>query len=239
MFSRPEAEAIVADKVKKSSVACPKRMTDLLRMGWPAVRVRGGPRRSSYLDRLVGTRALCRRTQSLLTDGELWSLALTDELTGVLNRRGFLFLAWQQLMLAARNGCGSILFYCDLDQFKHINDRLGHETGDQALVRSARLLEKTFRKSDIVARFGGDEFVALALETKGRDEITIEQRLRANLKNANAVERRYLLSLSIGVARSFSGRPDALPDLISRADRNLYAAKCRTLEMAKSYGSAD
>ena len=224
----------MADRLQKFSAASPERITHLLRTGWPVFPVKGRPRRSSYLDRLTWTRALCRRARSLLSDGELWSLALTDELTGVLNRRGFLFLACQLLALAARNGCSSILFYCDLDNFKHINDHFGHETGDQALVRSARLLEKTFRKSDIVARFGGDEFVALALETKGHHEITIEQRLRANLKNANAIECRYHLSLSIGVARSLSGRPGSLPDLISRADRNLYASKCRTLDVAVS-----
>jgi diguanylate cyclase (GGDEF)-like protein len=238
-LSQGDAGAVLADKLRRAASGVAERMEELLDEEWSVISMKGGSRRSAlYVDRLAMTRALYRRARSSISDLELWSLAFTDELTGLFNRRGFLFLASQQLKLASRNGCDSLLFYCDLDEFKSINDRYGHEVGDEALRRTARAMKRTFRKSDIVGRFGGDEFVALALETKRQDNMSIEQRLRRNLRAANGPESRYQLSLSIGLAKNFPGTTASLRDLLARADRNLYAAKIREPEKESSRGAS-
>src|SRR5712664_4081760 len=142
----------------------------------------------------------CAVKQALL-DRELRHLALTDELTCLYNRRGFFAAAAHQLKMASRNAQSLLLLYCDLDNLKMINDSFGHQEGDMALIRAADALEQAFRASDILARLGGDEFVVLATVTSGKTEELVLRRLEKNLKELNAEETRYGLSLSIGVAR--------------------------------------
>ena len=98
---------------------------------------------------------------------EILTLSITDQLTGLYNRRGFLSLAEQQLKLSDRNKSGMLLFFADLDLLKWINDTLGHEEGDKALIEAANVFKETFRTSDIIARLGGDEFAVLAIDIKG------------------------------------------------------------------------
>ena len=223
---------MLAARLRRAAAGVAVRLSELLDEEWSVISLKGGARRSEpSIDRYAMTRALQRRARSSISDLELWSMAFTDELTGLFNRRGFLFLASQQLKLAFRNGCDSILFFCDLDGFKTINDRYGHETGDLALMRAARVMKRTFRRSDIIGRLGGDEFVAVALETRRQDHMSIEQRLRKNLRIANGMEHRYRLSLSVGVAKSYAGTVDTLRDLLWRADRSLYAAKTRAADI--------
>jgi diguanylate cyclase (GGDEF)-like protein len=100
-----------------------------------------------------------------ILDRELRQQALTDDLTCLFDRRGFFAAATQQLKRAMRNSERQLLFFCDLDGLKQINDKCGHLEGDLALIRVAEALEKSFRRSDIVARLAGDEFVVLAIET--------------------------------------------------------------------------
>jgi diguanylate cyclase (GGDEF)-like protein len=162
--------------------------------------------------------------QSLL-DKELCSLALSDDLTGLQNRRGFLALAGQQLKQALRSGQQFLLFSCDLDNLKAINDSYGHQEGDHAIVRTADALKRTFRNSDILARFGGDEFCALAFEASVPHEESILERLRENLRRATAGESRYSLSLSVGLARFDPRQPVSLLDLMAEADSAMYRQK--------------
>ena len=184
-------------------------------------------RSQNYLSHLGMTHAFRRAAKQYLSDSDLWSLALSDDLTGLLNRRGFLFLACQQLKLASRNGRSAVVFLCDVDGLKRINDQFGHAAGDEALVRTAQVLEETFRESDVLARFGGDEFAMLALETTGEGQATICRRLQEKLRNANAVESRYRLSLSLGAARANAMEVNVLNELLLRADEALYEAKLR------------
>src|SRR6185369_5039973 len=93
---------------------------------------------------------------------KLRELSVSDELTGLANRRGFMLLAEQQIKLAQRTGKGLVLVFADLDRLKWINDTLGHAEGDRAIQDTALILRNSFRTSDIVARLGGDEFVALS-----------------------------------------------------------------------------
>ena len=175
----------------------------------------------------------CAVKQCLL-DRELRSLALADDLTGLYNRRAFLTLASQQLKLSRRNAQGLLLFFVDVDNLKHINDSFGHHEGDLAILRVADTLEDCFRDSDIIARIGGDEFVVLALETCGESQQAILRRLETGLGTSNARESRYQVSLSVGVAKFDPKHPVSLGDLVSIADRMMYAQK---RDRRRSYAS--
>ena len=157
---------------------------------------------------------------------KLRELSLTDELTGLSNRRGFTILAEQQIKLSQRLQQGFSIFFADMDGMKWINDRLGHVIGDQALQELAKLLKESFRASDIIARIGGDEFVCLSVET-GPDAISASlSRLQQNIATANqSGVRPYTLSLSIGAATFDPATPVDFETLLAEADRKMYAAK--------------
>jgi diguanylate cyclase (GGDEF)-like protein len=167
---------------------------------------------------------LCAVRQALL-DRELRSLALTDDLTCLYNRRAFLALAGQQLRVARRNGQGLLLFFADADHLKEINDSYGHREGDFALIQAADALERTFRNSDVIARLGGDEFAIIALEASCDNQEVILDRLERNLKTATTSENRYQLSLSVGMARFDPRQPVSLGKLIAMADEAMYEVK--------------
>lgn len=169
-----------------------------------------------------------------LLDRELRYLALTDELTCLYNRRGFFAAAAQQLKLARRNSQGLLLLFCDLDNLKKINDGFGHREGDLALVRAADALEEAFRESDILARIGGDEFAVLALGISTESQEVILRRLEKSLKQSNAKEPRYQLSLSVGVARFDPKRPVSLGELMALADKAMYEQKRNRLQTGSS-----
>jgi diguanylate cyclase (GGDEF)-like protein len=161
-----------------------------------------------------------RRNADLLA-----SLSLVDELTGLKNRRGFFELAEQALKVARRERHTLGLFFVDLDGLKQINDTLGHLAGDQALRDTAAVLRRTFRESDIIARFGGDEFIALA--HVNRDSTALRDRLREHLVVLNGQsDRLYRLEVSIGTA--LADTEESLEALIARADAAMYEEKRRT-----------
>lgn len=186
--------------------------------------VKSGALTARSLDDALQRAASCAVKQSLL-DREVRSLAITDELTGLYNRRGFLASATHQLKLAHRNGQNVLLLYCDVDNMKGINDSFGHREGDLALIRTADALEETFRDSDILARLGGDEFAVLASEASIPNREAIEPRMAKSLVKANAEESRYKLSLSIGVARYDPKASASLGELMARADQDMYEQK--------------
>ena len=167
-------------------------------------------------------RAALWAVQKSLLDRELRSLAITDDLTGIFNRRGFLASATQQLKLAHRDKQNVLLFFFDVDNLKGINDSFGHREGDLALMRTADALEETFRDSDVLARLGGDEFAVLALEAYIPDVRLILSRLEENLERANAEGFQYRLTVSIGVARYDPRSPVSIGELIDIADRDMY-----------------
>jgi diguanylate cyclase (GGDEF)-like protein len=179
---------------------------------------------SAAIDEALKKAAIWAVEKSML-DREIRSLAITDDLTGFFNRRGFLAAATQQLKLAHRDRLSVLLLFCDLDNLKGINDTFGHREGDLALVRTADALEDTFRDSDLLARLGGDEFAVLAWEASLPDIRTILARLTKNLEKANATESRYRLSLSVGVARYDPQFPVTLGDLMTKADQDMYRHK--------------
>jgi two-component system, cell cycle response regulator len=161
------------------------------------------------------------------TQAELRNLSLVDELTGLYNRRGFMTFAEQYLKLAQRKNKGLLLVFTDLDNLKQINDTYGHHEGDLALIRTAKTLRETFRKSDLIGRIGGDEFPIMAMEADRTTADTIKQHLQRNLEKYNAqTQSRYKLSLSVGVAYLDPDDLDSsIDDLMERADQALYEQK--------------
>jgi len=172
-------------------------------------------------------RALQCATKQYMLQTELGNLALMDELTELYNRRGFLALAERQLKPARRAGRSVLLFFIDVDGMKEINDVFGHAEGDAALKCTAEALETTFRDSDVIARFGGDEFAALAIEASGQNEATIRDRLTEYLKSASRKDSSCEFSVSLGTARFDPWNPTSIRELIAEADRAMYEQKRR------------
>jgi diguanylate cyclase (GGDEF)-like protein len=190
---------------------------------------------SEAADEALKRAAVCAVQKSLM-DREVRSLAITDDLTGFFNRRGFLAAAAQQLRLAHRDGRSVLLLFCDLDGLKNINDSFGHREGDLALIRAADALEETFRDSDVLARLGGDEFGVLVWEASMPDTRAILSRMEKNLQKASAQEGRFKLTLSVGVARYDPQSPADLGELMAMADRDMYRHKNRRAFAACSRG---
>jgi len=165
-------------------------------------------------------------TERKRMEAELFAMSVTDPLTGLYNRRGFIALAEQQLKLARRTKKSLLLFFCDLDDLKTINDTLGHEEGDKALIEVAVIFKESFRDSDIIARIGGDEFALLAIGTDGINPEYLTGRLLDNIKTHNArVNRRYRISVSIGLSSYDPEKPCTIDDLMARADTLMYKQK--------------
>ncbi|HYZ60927.1 MAG TPA: diguanylate cyclase [Acetobacteraceae bacterium] len=159
---------------------------------------------------------------------ELARQARTDPLTGLLNRRAFLDEARRRIDRLEREGLPGTLMFADLDRLKQLNDRLGHEAGDAALVLTSQILRRIVRPSDLVARLGGDEF---ALWLDGFDELTAAERaenLRLSFPReaAHFTEgEEFSLSMSIGIACRQPGGGEELDDVIQRADQAMYEVK--------------
>ncbi len=181
-----------------------------------------------HIDRELLVRVIryaCERHRLM---AELESLALMDVLTGLYNRRGFVTIAEEQMKLARRMGHSVALAFVDLDGMKGINDNLGHEAGDQALVATASILKSTFRASDVIARLGGDEFIILAIGADKGATDRLLKRLQKVLIHYNGRASSSLpLSLSVGFAyyNPTTSAPTSIEQLITRADQEMYADK--------------
>jgi len=157
---------------------------------------------------------------------EIRNLSLIDELTGLYNRRGFTMLAYQEMRLAYRFKRNVLLLFCDVDKLKTINDTYGHNQGDLALKDVSAILKETFRESDILSRFGGDEFVVLAPGASMDHAEILTHRIQAALEVRNQPGNRpYHLELSTGFARCDPEAPCTLSELITQADALMYKQK--------------
>lgn len=155
---------------------------------------------------------------------ELYNLSITDDLTGLHNRRGFLSRAERYLQTLNRNHTNFLIVFVDLDGLKEINDTLGHLIGSQALIDTAEVVKETFRDSDITARFGGDEFVVLAKGISKEDADLVRAGLEECVESFNRNERRpYRLSISIGIEHNDPAA--SIEELVSRADKRMYEDK--------------
>jgi len=164
--------------------------------------------------------------QRKLKENDLRAMSLTDDLTGLNNRRGFLTLATQYLKMINRYKSNTFLFYADVDRFKQVNDTYGHREGDKVLIDIAKILKKSYRDSDIIARIGGDEFVVLPVGFHEFDPKIIIKRLDANFDELNANNNRdYNISISVGIADYDPDKPCSIEELLDRADKLMYQDK--------------
>ncbi len=151
--------------------------------------------------------------------------SLKDDLTGLFNRRGLLKQAAPYFDFARRQKEKLLLLFIDLDGMKRINDEFGHNEGDNALISTASILNRSFRSSDIIARLGGDEFTVLVTDLSASKEDAIS-RLNENLKAYNASETRsHKLAFSIGVATLEPERMTCFEELLEQADQAMYEQK--------------
>jgi|GEM_PF-1096074 len=161
------------------------------------------------------------------SEAKLEEMAVTDELTGLKNRRGFFLLAEQQLKAANRAKTKFWFIFIDVDGMKSVNDQYGHSEGDKALTAAANILRNTFRESDVIARLGGDEFVVMITGAGEIDACAIMDRLQKNMDLYNtAAKNSYRLSLSAGIVDCDPGeKPCSIESLLKKADALMYESK--------------
>jgi diguanylate cyclase (GGDEF)-like protein/PAS domain S-box-containing protein len=177
--------------------------------------------------RKVAEQELSVKAQQLASSNQvLENLSLIDDLTGLYNRKGFLALAEHRVKLAYRNAEPFSIAFVDLDGLKNINDTLGHQVGNRALIDTAIVLKDSFRQSDILARLGGDEFAVFVAETDEDQIPSIMGRIQKNMDARNsAPDRHFPLSFSIGIVSGTSAKGSNLETLLSRADALMYQQK--------------
>jgi diguanylate cyclase (GGDEF)-like protein len=151
--------------------------------------------------------------------------SLTDELTGLLNRRGFHAMANARIAEARRSKTPMALFYADVDGLKRINDELGHEHGDRVIQDAARTLRHVFRGGDILARIGGDEFVGLLPNFAPAAREPLLERLATAISMPGQQPRPFRLSMSYGLTFVDWDRGQSLDELLADADRGMYERK--------------
>lgn len=155
----------------------------------------------------------------------LQELALKDDLTGLHNRRSIMDHLQRQKALADRGQPSFAVCYCDLDHFKRVNDEFGHAVGDVVLRQFAEIAKAEVRNIDSVARFGGEEFLLVLVDTDADTAAQVAQRLvdRTRAMEVPGTTKDFTLSVSVGVASYRAG--EHVDDLIKRADHCLYMAK--------------
>ena len=157
---------------------------------------------------------------------DLQHMAITDELTGVLNRRALEVAARREMSRSRRTRTPLVVVMMDLDGFKQTNDSLGHLAGDTVLCAVAKCLQQTLRQLDTVARVGGDEFIILLPGTPLEAATEVVERLRFAIQSLHHATEKQQVSIraSFGVAW-WQGPEDTWPELMARADEALYVAK--------------
>ena len=158
--------------------------------------------------------------------GELHRLSVTDELTGLYNRRGFQTFGGELLKMGRRINAKAFTLYIDFDRLKSHNDRLGHLEGDKALQDLAAVLRQSFRETDIIARVGGDEFAVLGILDQDSSVEALTERLQLLLRERNAErDEAHRISLSIGTVSRPISPALGIDDLLHAADKMMYEQK--------------
>jgi diguanylate cyclase (GGDEF)-like protein len=158
----------------------------------------------------------------------LQDLAITDELTGALNRRGFIMELSRAIDAARRGGVPGVLLICDLNGFKSVNDRLGHGVGDEVLRQVGALLMHGVRRMDVAARLGGDEFAVLLI---GADLPAAQRRIQFFVNGIAGISHSFETGFALPLSAAFGiAQLDGSEDedvILHRADRSMYAEKRR------------
>ncbi len=172
----------------------------------------------------VAFRTLNLHEELMQANARLEVLASQDPLTLLLNRRALMAAFHRELLRARRQESPLTIVICDIDNFKQVNDRLGHAAGDEVLCAVARALSTSLRGSDIVARMGGDEFLMVLLDTNARGGVVVAERVQQCLREKKGMNSWPVpISLSFGIAEMDTSTSEETA--ISRADAALYAAK--------------
>lgn len=173
---------------------------------------------------LIGVAVILAGVQNLdQAHARIITLMHTDPLTGLANRRFFTDMLEKAMAFASRHEQPLSLIMVDLDDFKAINDTYGHEAGDQVLTSFAQLTQDFIRKEDLVARFGGEEFILMLPSTDLKQTTLIAERLRGQMENVTFSASPARVTASFGITQFRPG--DTFETLINRADEALYAAK--------------
>jgi len=161
-------------------------------------------------------------TEQKRIEAQLHRLSTTDSLTGAYNRRMFIDLLGKELQRARRYGTVFSLLMFDIDHFKHVNDQYGHDAGDRVLIEVVEVARRTIRGTDILARWGGEEFMVLLPETDEKEALAMGERLRKAIAH-HAFSDVEVLTVSVGVTSL--RQLDTIDILLKRVDEALYAAK--------------
>ncbi|MBA53795.1 MAG: diguanylate cyclase response regulator [Pseudomonadales bacterium] len=226
-------EVVKTLRTRTSAIECPILMlsgqeseqvkVEILRSGANDYLSKGASRDEmlARISNLIRTKRLFEQVQ--YQQQKLQHLAMTDQLTGLHNRHYLFEAAPQKLSEAQRHKFPVALIIVDLDKFKQINDEHGHASGDRVLKEAAQLLRKQCRKEDIVARFGGEEFVILLSHCDQRQALEKAESIRCALQNLNPIQLK--VTGSFGVACCQQGTHASFNDLFSDADTAVYQAK--------------
>lgn len=162
--------------------------------------------------------------------------ATKDELTGLYNRRGFINNTEKKINDPFNNDKVAIICYADMDNLKMVNDKFGHDDGDFALTTVAHILKDSFRDTDVIGRFGGDEFIAFAITGNDINTDNVKNRIETITKKYNEeAQKPYPIEMSTGIYKfTLNGKID-IYDVINRADELLYEEKLRKKEQGKKF----
>jgi diguanylate cyclase (GGDEF)-like protein len=175
---------------------------------------------------------LARRIEE--QEREVRDLSLRDGLTGLYNQKGFHILAEQALRLSQRAGEPFAVLFLDLDDLKPVNDSFGHDAGSRFLSEVADLLKLTFRKTDILGRIGGDEFVIAGEGSEIEMSIAATRLEEAAMHLSAQPGRLFPIRFSLGLAALEAGHQSSLENLMKLADNTMYEAKQRKKASASS-----
>jgi diguanylate cyclase (GGDEF)-like protein len=151
--------------------------------------------------------------------------AITDELTGLYNRRYLIKMLTQQKALSERDGSDFVLCFFDLDRFKQINDTFGHHTGDRVLQKFAEILKSSIREIDYASRFGGEEFVCLLVNSDIEQAIKVTERIRQSLADYNFSDIAPSLYSTVSIGLSNFKQFNTIQEILMSADNRMYRAK--------------
>jgi diguanylate cyclase (GGDEF)-like protein/PAS domain S-box-containing protein len=228
-FVHPDSRAAFAevsgDRAMVATDRAPRVRAQMLNANGSVVDVEVASSPCVYHDRPAMVLLARDITAQLRYERDLHALALVDELTGLQNRRAFTLFAEQELARARRHGRTPVLVFADLDGLKQINDKHGHSAGDHAIRLVANALRSIFRETDIVARWSGDEFVAMMVDGGDESAQAIGARLDAAIASQSSPGLPYVVTASVGASPLDPALP--LRDAMERADAELYSQKKR------------
>ena len=185
-------------------------------------------------------RKVSERTKELeIANGRLEVLAVTDELTGLANRRRLIDVLEVELLRSLRTGSSTGVLMVDIDYFKPYNDRYGHVAGDDCLRKVADAVQRSVRATDVTARYGGEEFAVVLPRTELAESRNVAERARAAvaaLRLSHLGSPAGTVTVSIGIAAQPPNRQTTVEQALAAADKQLYEAKGRGRN--RIYGAA-